>query len=166
MQPAHSILTDMLKKQLVELQVLFYKAEHLAAHLDVRDVDVGRLATQMLRVLYAAHGSVQSFTAVPTGDPDDTEALPQGFQHMLAQLLQAIDYFFTRFVSDAESDSGSTGTHFPQGEMRRQHPLCVLFLDLCVFHDNTLCALRVPFYYFIAGAPSVFRLQRYIGCAQ
>ena len=76
MQPARPILLDTFKEQLVELQVLLDIAEHLTAHLDVRDVDVGSLAQPVLRILHAAHGFVQSFTAVPTGDPDHTEALP------------------------------------------------------------------------------------------
>lgn len=123
MQPAHAVLADTFKEQLVELEVLLDIAEHLAAHLDVRDVDVGSLAQPVLRVLHAAHGPVKFVAAVPTGDTDHTEALPQGFQHMLAQLLQAIHHLFARLIPDAEPDGGPTGTHLPKREMWREHPL-------------------------------------------
>ena len=76
MQPARPVLLNTLKEQLVEVQVFLDITEHLTAHLDVRDVDVGSLAQPVLRILHAAHGSIQSVTAVPTGDPDHTEALP------------------------------------------------------------------------------------------
>ena len=76
MQPARPILLYTLKEQLIELQVFLDITEHLTAHLDVRDVDVGSLAQPVLRILHAAHGFIQSVTAVPTGDPDHTEALP------------------------------------------------------------------------------------------
>ena len=41
---------------------------------------------------------------------------------MLAQLLQAVNHFFARFILNSESDGGAAGAHLPEGEMCRQHP--------------------------------------------
>ena len=90
-EPATSIAHGMLKEQLVEIQVLLDVAEHLLSSLHRRDVDVGSLATQVLRYRASTNGMVQSWAAVAAGDANHAEAKSQGFQHLLSQQAKTVD---------------------------------------------------------------------------
>lgn len=77
-----------LEEQLVEVHVLLDEAEVLAADLLRRQVDVHRLAREVLRVAHTVDALVDRRTAEATVHPDGPEHLAQRLAERLAEVEQ------------------------------------------------------------------------------
>ncbi len=85
--------------QLVEMEVVHHPDEPLFAGLFIRNVNVGRFARQVLRVLAATHSLVQFRTTVTRVDEDGAAGIgSQWFQYFLAESLQSTDNLLIRSI--------------------------------------------------------------------
>ena len=76
--------TVMFQDALVEVQVVHYPIVPLACRVQVRDMQIGRTAIQMLRVLHAMDCFVEQFTAVAAVDADGVaDVVAQWLQHLV-----------------------------------------------------------------------------------
>ena len=117
--------TVMFQDALVEVQVVHYPIVPLACRVQVRDMQIGRTAIQMLRVLHAMDCFVEQFTAVAAVDADGVaDVVAQWLQHLATQLAQVYHHVpQLRCVVNTQTAGRLTLYEFTQSEVPRE--LCI-----------------------------------------
>ena len=140
-QPPVAPLDPALEEQLVEVGVQPDEVEHLAPHLHVGYVQVGGLATEVLRVGRPAHGGVEGLAPESAGDSGHAEPVPDGFEHVAAQLPHIFHLPFVGVVVYPHPDGHSRACHLFEREMLAQH-----FVVFHGFFHNHCFACRLGKY--------------------
>jgi len=136
-QPADTRAT-VLEEQLVEVQVIHDILIPAAPRLYVWQVDVGSLATQVLRVPHSMHRLVQFLASVAAIDVYRFALMvAQGLQHLSAQVPQVDDSLPVRSVVNAQALGRRTLNKLFQSEVLRQLHLRIILRF--VHYKEILC---------------------------
>lgn len=116
-------LRVVLPNQLVEGGVVDQPAKPRAPLGDGGQMQVGRLATQVLALRRTPNRLVEGWAAIATADHDRLAGeSPQRFEHHLAERFEMGDEGRWHPVVDAEAVGGGRAGEFFHGEMRGQLP--------------------------------------------
>ena len=136
-QPADTRAT-VFEEHLVEVQVVHDVLIPAAPRLYVWQVDVGSLATQVLRVPHSMHRLVQLLASVAAIDVYRLALMvAQGLQHLATQVPQVDDSLPVRSVVNAQAVGRRTLNKLFQSEVLRQLHLRIILRF--VHYKEILC---------------------------
>lgn len=124
-----SALPVVLKEQLVEVGMRQQEDVVGTARLRVAQPDVCGLSAQMAAVTHAAHRLVELWATVSAVDVDGAELPAQGFENLIAEVLEVLNGLLRRLVTDAQAPGRGRLCKLAQPEM---------WGELSVFYFNLL----------------------------